>query len=298
MIESPYAQQLGRVSVRAHTAVIDGSTVAWWEYGDSEAPTVVLVHGFRGDHHGLEPIVAHLNGFRVISPDLPGFGASEPLRSARHDIGGYAHWLAAFIAALALTEPYTLLGHSFGSLVASAAVAQGLAAERLVLVNPIGAPALEGPRAIMTQLAIGYYRAAAALPERAGFAVLRNRLIVRITSEAMVKTRDRGLRRWIHDQHDQYFSAFGDRDALLEAFRASVRHDVREYAPAIHLPVLLVAAQRDDITPIAAQRRLVRMFDDATLEEIPEVGHLIHYETPGDAARRIRRFVEHHGVDA
>lgn len=294
MNASPYADQLARISVREHRVEVAGSVTAWWEYGDADAPAIVLVHGFRGDHHGLEPVVAQLSGYRIISPDLPGFGISEPMGSGRHDIGGYASWLGQFITAIGLDAPYTLLGHSFGSIVASAAVARGLSPERLVLVNPIGAPALEGPRGVMTKLAVGYYRVAAALPERAGFAVLRNGIIVRVMSVTMAKTRDRELRAFIHDQHDRYFSAFSDRDALLEAFRASVSHDIREYAPAIHVPVLLVAAERDDITPIDAQRRLAPMFPDATLEVIPEVGHLIHYETPGDAARRIRAFLEVH----
>ena len=143
----------------------------------------------------------------------------------------------------------------------------------------------------MTRLAVFYYRTAAALPERAGFALLRNGAIVRVMSVTMAKTRSKTLRRWIHDQHDRYFSAFGDRDAVLEAFRASVSHDVSQYAADIAVPTLLVAAERDDVTPIEAQRRLVALFPDATLEVIPEVGHLIHYETPGDAAARILRFL-------
>ena len=57
----------------------------------------------------------------------------------------------------------------------------------------------------MTRLAVLYYRAAAALPERAGFALLRNGAIVRVMSVTMAKTRSKSLRRWIHDQHDRYF---------------------------------------------------------------------------------------------
>ena len=292
MTASPYAAQLERIPVREHRTTVLGSTTAWWEYGEPGAPVIVLVHGFRGDHHGLEPIVANLPGFRIVSPDLPGFGESAPL-DGPHDIAGYAAWLEAFVASLELGGAYTLLGHSFGSIVASAAVAGGLRPERLVLVNPIGAPALEGPRGIMTRLAVAYYRAAAALPERAGFAVLKSRAIVRVMSVTMAKTRSRELRRFIHDQHDRYFSAFSDRDSLLEAFRASVSHDVREFAPRIDVPVLLVAAERDDITPLSAQHVLVGRFPDARLEVIPEVGHLIHYEAPGDAARRILGFVPH-----
>ncbi|MDQ0575386.1 alpha/beta fold hydrolase [Agromyces albus] len=291
MIASPYAEQLARIPVREHRTDVAGTETAWWEYGDERAPVLVLVHGFRGDHHGLEPVVAQLTGFRIVSPDLPGFGGSANLTDRRHDIDGYAAWLTGFLAAVGIEGRFALLGHSFGSIVAAAAVAGGLAPERLVLVNPIGAPALEGSRGVMTRLAVFYYRMAAALPERAGFALLRNGAIVRVMSVTMAKTRSKTLRRWIHDQHDRYFSAFGDRDAVLEAFQASVSHDVREYAPQIEVPTLLVAAERDDVTPIAAQHRLATLFPNATLEVIPEVGHLIHYETPGDAAARIQKFL-------
>ncbi|WP_394551847.1 alpha/beta fold hydrolase [Agromyces sp. MMS24-JH15] len=290
MTPSPYAAALARIPVREHRTEVLGTETAWWEYGPADAPTIVIVHGFRGDHHGLEPVVAHLPGFRIVSPDLPSFGASAPFADRPHDIAGYSAWLAAFIDAAGIDGAHVLLGHSFGSIVSAAAVADGLAPRRLVLVNPIGAPALEGPRGVMTRLAVLYYRAAAALPERAGFGLLRNGAIVRVMSATMAKTRDRDLRRFIHDQHDRYFSAFSDRDAVLEAFRASVSHDVSEYAERITVPTLLVAADRDDITPIDAQRALVRRFPDATLEVIADVGHLIHYEAPAEAAAYVAPF--------
>ena len=97
MIASPYAEQLARIPVRAHRVDVDGTETAWWEYGESDAPVLVLVHGFRGDHHGLEPVVAQLPGFRIISPDLPGFGESATFAEGPHDIDAYAGWLAAFI---------------------------------------------------------------------------------------------------------------------------------------------------------------------------------------------------------
>ena len=78
---------------------------------------------------------------------------------------------------------------------------------------------------------------------------------------------------------------------LHDAFLTSVSNDVRAFAPRIAQPTLLVAAQRDDITPIEAERRLATLFPDAELVEIPDVGHLIHYETPAPAADAITRFL-------
>ncbi len=286
---SPYADRLATIPVERHEATAAGVRTAYWVYGRADAEmTVLAVHGFRGEHHGLEPIVAFLRDVRVISPDLPGFGETPPL-PGRHDLDGYAAWLTAFAAAVA--PGAVVLGHSFGSIVSSAAVARGLRTPRLILINPIGAPALEGPRGILTRLAILYYWAGAVLPKPLGDALLRNRLIVRVTSVAMAKTRDRALRAFIHGQHDTYFSRFADRDTLHEAFVTSVSNDVRAAAPGIRVPTLLVVAAKDDITPLRSQYDLQRLFPDAELEVIPEVGHLIHYETPRVAASAIMRFL-------
>ena len=290
-VASPYAAQLERIPVVERSVEVLGTETRLWEYGEASADTtIVLVHGFRGDHHGLEPVVAQLPGWHIISPDLPGFGSSAPLEG-RHDIDGYAAWLRAFITTLQLPGRVVLLGHSFGSIISVAALAAGLTVDDVILVNPIGAPALRGPRGVMTRLAVLYYRVSAALPEKAGFALLRNRGIVRIMSVTMAKTDSAQLRRFIHDQHDRYFSAFSDRDVVLEAFRASVSHDVSEYAAAIPTRTLLIAADKDDITPVSAQYTLQGLFPDATLHVIPDVGHLIHYEMPVEAAEQIAAFL-------
>lgn len=292
---SPYAERLSRIPVRRREVDVRGGRTAYWTYGPDQTPdggepvTVIAVHGFRGEHHGLEPVLAYLPEVRVIAPDLPGFGETPPLPDRTHDLAEYARWLREFADEVA--PGAIILGHSFGSIVASAAVADGLRTPRLILINPIGAPALEGPKGLLTKLAVLYYGLGAALPPGIGTALLRNGLIVRGMSIAMAKTRDRELRRFIHDQHDTYFSDFADRDVLRDAFVASVSNDVRAFAPAIDVPTLLVAAQRDDITPIEAERRLATLFPDARLVEIADVGHLIHYETPAEAAGAIRRFL-------
>lgn len=293
---SPYADRLSRLPVERHEVEVRGAITAYWEYGSptdsgapDERPTIIAVHGFRGDHHGLESVLAFLPEAHVIAPDLPGFGESAPSTGHTYDLDEYAAWLTEFAATVAPAA--IILGHSFGSIVTAAAVAAGLETPQLILINPIGAPALEGPKGLMTRLAVLYYAMGARLPEKAGTALLRNRVIVRIMSITMAKTKDPELRRFIHDQHDTYFSLFADRDVLKDAFVASVSHDVREFAPKIPVPTLLIAAQRDDITPIEAERELADRFDDAELVEIAHVGHLIHYETPAEAAGAIRRFL-------
>ncbi|MCM3778918.1 alpha/beta fold hydrolase [Microbacterium hydrocarbonoxydans] len=289
-VTSPYADRLSRLPVERHAVHVRGADTAYWVYGPADAEvTLIAVHGFRGEHHGLESVLAFLPEARVVAPDLPGFGESAPVAGRTYDLDEYTAWLSDFAAQVA--PGAVILGHSFGSIVTSAAVASGLSTPELILINPIGAPALAGPKGVMTRLAVLYYAFGAKLPPRLGTALLRNRLIVRIMSIAMAKTSDPGLRRFIHDQHDTYFSRFADRDVLRDAFVTSVSHDVSQFASSIDVPTLLIAAQRDDITPIEVERELVRRFPDAELVEIAHVGHLIHYETPAEAAGAIRRFL-------
>jgi pimeloyl-ACP methyl ester carboxylesterase len=291
-LQNPYADLISATPVREAAVPILGSDTHYWSYGAEDAlVTIVAVHGFRGEHHGLEPIAVQLRGVRVISPDLPGFGESTHMTDAAHDIAGYARWLSAFVDALGLPTRPVILGHSFGSIVVAAVVAEGLATPKLILINPIAAPALHGPKAFITGLAVFYYWAGARLPRGLGNLLLGSPVITRFISQVMVSTDKKELRRWIHYQHRTYFSRFADRDMLLEAFRASTGNNVIEYAPRITTPTLLIAAGNDPITKVADEEKLRDLLPDATLHVLPNVGHLIHYERPGDAAELILQFL-------
>lgn len=293
VVSSPYQALLTLNQGKRHELSVEGTRTRYWTYGPPSARrTVVMVHGFRGDHHGLEPMIAHLADYRVVAPDLPGFGESPPFPHKRHSVDSYGDWLTSFVAQLPAGSEAVLLGHSFGSVVVAAALARGLPASRVVLVNPIGAPALSGPRGLLSRLAVLYYRLGAALPERLGGALLRSRLVVRAMSTLLSKSRRRPLRRWILAEHLRYFSVFADRQMVGEAFEASVGDDVSAYASRTAAHVLLVGGDRDDITPVEVHHRLVSLFPAAELVMIAGVGHLIHYEAPDQAAHAIRVFLE------
>jgi pimeloyl-ACP methyl ester carboxylesterase len=289
-VPSPYAAIVARTPVEHSTRTLRGTVTHVWTYGTG-ARRVVFLHGYRGDHHGIEPVVAHLvaadPALSVVVPDLPGFGATAPLPHDRHDVDGYVAWAGELLDG----EPDAVLaGHSFGSVVA-AAVAAGRKVPALVLVNPIAAAALSGPRVVMTRLTALFHAAAGALPAPVGSALLRSRVVTRIASVAMATTHDPELRRWIHAEHDLRFSSFASRDSLLEAFTASVTRDVSQYADAVEAPTLLVAAQLDDLAPPATQTALLRRFADAQLVMLPDTGHLAHYEAPAAVAARIAEWL-------
>src|SRR5204862_6205743 len=63
-------------------------------------PTLVLVHGIAGDGGERAPVTDRLaESFDVITPDLPGHGASTRLRGD-HSIGAFATWLRDLLEAL------------------------------------------------------------------------------------------------------------------------------------------------------------------------------------------------------
>ncbi|MGO2861670.1 MAG: alpha/beta fold hydrolase [Brevibacterium sp.] len=290
---------------RIDLEVADHTTPAWLHPRESSRRPLLMIHGFRGDHHGMDLIAAAVRDRDVIVPDLPGFGLSAPL-SGGLSIDAYVDYLCALRAEVARRwqRPPVVLGHSFGSILVSHLAARLPQAgqhatqtqpergelSELVLINPITTPALEGSARFLTGLTRVYYGLGARLPERAGHQLLANPLIVRMMSEVMATTKDRGLRRYIHDQHAKHFSTFSDRASLAEAFETSVSHTVTEVAEELTMPTLVIAGDRDAIAPIGPTREFVAKLSDARFVELGGVGHLVHYERPEAAASAIMEF--------
>ena len=286
----PFSDVLTERDSAHHQASIDGVDTHWWEYPASgSARTIVMIHGYRGDHHGLQLFADALPEFRVLIPDLPSFGVSSSWTDGVSSINQFGAWLRAFLEATH-TNDAVVLGHSFGSIV----VANGLQGPRtapIVLVNPISQKALTGPKKVLAALGSSWYVFGGMLPESWGRAFLGWSPIVRIMSILLAKTQNVPLRKWIHEQHALYFSKFSDRDSLIGGYRVSTTNDVSDFAASISAPVLLVVAAQDDITPIDAQHRIQKVFPNATLRIIDGVGHLVHYEKPIEAAAAIREFL-------
>ncbi|MDN5275900.1 MAG: alpha/beta hydrolase [Candidatus Saccharibacteria bacterium] len=263
---------------------------AYWQYGTvATGPIFVLIHGFRGTHHGLSAIAERLKG-TVVVPDLPGFGESQALKS--HHIEDYSSWLDDFITAIAGQQTIVLIGHSFGSIIcAHYAATHGERLKQLILINPIGESALKGPRKILTAGAVLFYKIGRMLPDKLAKPWLSSQLMVDTMSHVMTKSKDPTLKADIVDQHRRYFSRFSSPASLDEAFRTSVSKSVRDVAPQITTKTLLIAGERDDITSIRQQQSVHALFTNATLKIIPNVGHLTHYETPDQVVELIEAFI-------
>ncbi len=286
----PYPGQLTPRVGLENVSPIDGTTTHWWEYpASANAKTLVFIHGFRGDHHGLQLFADALTEFRIIIPDIPVFGASSAWSDRPVTIDNYGRWLRAFLRATQ-SEDCVVLGHSFGSIVVSNAL-RGARTAPIILVNPISQRALSGPKKFAASLASLWYLVGRTLPERLGTAWLGNRLFVRAMSVMLTKSRRPELRSWIHEQHARFFSNYSDRDSLVAAFTVSTTATVADYASEIEAPVLMVTADQDDITPLEAQRAMCDEFPDAEIHVLEGVGHLVHYEKPLEVATAIRAFL-------
>ena len=275
-----------------HAIAIEGVQSVYYEYpAATNSPiTLIMVHGYRGNHRGLEAIAAGLSKYRVLIPDLPGFGESEQL-TVTHSVSSYSNWLHSFVEALGLADNVHLLGHSFGSLVVGF-YATKHSPKSVSLINPVSTPALQGPRAALTNLTKVYYSLAAFAPKFAGEWLLRNKIAVMVMSIVMAKTKGKELRKWIHNQHLSNFSDFSSVKVAVEGYEASISTDLSSLASKISAPVLVVAATLDDITDIESQRRVSELYKKPTYREIEHVGHLVHYEAPEQAALLVSSFLD------
>jgi pimeloyl-ACP methyl ester carboxylesterase len=292
-----YSDELANTALarsEAREAIVADVATRYWFYPAStaDAKTLIFIHGYRGNHHGLEAIAGALPDFNIVIPDLPGFGASAPF-AGEHSVEAYVGWLNAFVdhvvAEQHQTDKPVLVGHSFGSIISAAFAAQSEAIAHLVLINPVSAPALEGPKAALTQLVKLMFWLSGALPLKAGLGMLKSWPMVRGMSIVMTKSHQPALRRWVHEQHDANFNDFANRRVAIEGYNASIAHNVGEYAPNFRVPTTLIIGAKDDITSVEQQEAMAATIPvEWSLTNLQGVGHLTHYEKPDQVAMAIR----------
>jgi pimeloyl-ACP methyl ester carboxylesterase len=116
---------------------VEGAEVAYAQQGRLALPPLVMVHGWAASHKFWKYCLSAFSPrWRVIAPDLVGFGISEkPDRD--YSIEGYSRWLGAFLDALKLSR-VTLVGHSMGGTIAlDYATEHPERVEKLVVSNPL-----------------------------------------------------------------------------------------------------------------------------------------------------------------
>lgn len=99
--------------------VDDGISVFYRASGPPTAPTVLLLHGFPSSSHMFRHLIPLLaTRYRVIAPDLPGFGFTviPASRSYSYTFASLAGTLSAFISALHLdAKPFAIYIFDYGA---------------------------------------------------------------------------------------------------------------------------------------------------------------------------------------
>ena len=95
----------------------DGMKIFYREAGAKDAPVILLLHGFPASsfqYRELMPLLA--DRYRVIAPDLPGFGFTEvpATRNYRYDFDNLAATITAFVQARQL-EKFALYVFDYGA---------------------------------------------------------------------------------------------------------------------------------------------------------------------------------------
>lgn len=266
----------------SRTAELYGRRVHYAVAG--EGPAVVLVHGLGGaatNWAELAPLLADRR--RVLVPDLPGHGGSEPL-PALEGLASFAAAVEVCVRAEGLRRA-AVVGHSLG----------GAVALRLALTRPARVSALV--------LAAGAGISSRTRRARLGLGVLGllrpSRLAARYEPDVAARGRLRGL---------VFGKLASDPRALSRAavagFLAGSRRvtdggsaaaalladDPRPELDRIACPVLVLWGARDWFLPLEDAHEYSRRLR-APLRVLPDTGHLLIAERPRECAALIEEFL-------
>lgn len=114
---SPVLSQFALPVTSVHKVEADGVEVFYRAAGDPSAPVVLLLHGFPTSSFMFRELIPHLaDQFRVIAPDLPGFGFTEvpAKRKYAYSFDALARTLEAFTDALGLNR-YAIYVFDYGA---------------------------------------------------------------------------------------------------------------------------------------------------------------------------------------
>lgn len=102
---------------------------------EGEGPPVLLLHGFPASSWQWRDFVPLLAArFRVVAPDLPGAGASEPADGVTLDLETLAAAMRALVDTLGI-ERYAIVAHGTGAGVAQLLALDGEGVDALVLLS-------------------------------------------------------------------------------------------------------------------------------------------------------------------
>ncbi len=240
---------------------------------------LILLHGFPLDHRQwlpqLESLSAH---YRVIAPDLRGFGRSS-LNEAGYTIADLADDVEQVRMHLAADDPLALCGLSMGGYVALEywrRHASRLSSLILSNTKPDGdSPTALAARQAMIDSAQQHGSWEAVSP-------MLTKLLTQTHNEA----------------HGELFDCVQQmlRDCSIEGLVAaqqamSGRTDFIASLPAIQIPTLVITGEQDSIAPPAATRKWAAVLPDGQCHVIPGAAHVTPLESPAEFNRLVHQFL-------
>jgi len=243
------------------------ANITYRESGRSDAPALVLLHGIGSTSAGwrlqYEPLGRH---FRVIAWDAPGYGGSKPLSGETPSVEGYAQSLANLMDSLNVEQ--AILGtNSWGT---PTAVAFARLYPQRVRALILGGPAAgwgSAPKSEREQ------RAAARI-ERVKLLGMKQMREEDASDLVAPGTRAEVIQ-WIT-------SAEGlNAEGYAQAARMLAQADVAREIASVQCPVRVVSGEKDTRTPPETNaKRIAAAAPNATLQMVPDCGHLPHLEHP------------------
>ena len=256
---------------------VNGLTVHYYEVGEREKPSVLLLHGHVGDAwlHWTEIFPLMVDKYHCIAPDMPGYGGSDPLKNATPE--AMAQWGLDLLDALEVPDA-AVVGNSFnGGLMARIMAAnypQRVAG--VVLVNGGTIPNVPGCA-----------RTLASLPG------LGNLIYSRIARGTVKRSELVGNLVESEDSlsEEQIARIVASKDSLARTMhRMSLMPKPQNRTPAV--PVLLLWGEEDAITPRVFGEGLNQHLPGSQLEVISNARHVPHIEDADTFAWQVRQFLK------
>jgi pimeloyl-ACP methyl ester carboxylesterase len=264
----------------------DGVRVHYREQGRSDAPALLLLHGFGVSSDTWEPWAAELGAnYRLVSVDLPGHGLTYSPRDWPQTPERLIRLLDALVDGRGM-DRFTLVGQGLGADLAwryarrHAGKVQGL-----VLVSPSGWSSGD-PAATRFLGAAAHPVGALLLRETDRRDLIRSGLRAAYADDA--RATNAAVTRYA-----ELARAPGHRDAVLDlanAWRArppATAADLRE----LRAPVLILQGSADEIASTADARRFQSAIPRSRLVLYPGAGHLVNEERASRTAADVFAFV-------
>jgi 3-oxoadipate enol-lactonase len=236
-------------------------TVNAAEAGDG--PALFLFHSLLSDRASFDAVVPGLSkSFRVIVPELPGFGRSQPVRGG---LAAVADRMAEAVRDAAGDEVF-VLGNGYGGFVAlQMAIRHPGIATRLVLADSGAAFSEEGRQAFRNMAAASKAKGLSAITD-----VAMRRLFA---PEFQAQHPD-----LMADRREAFLGT--DPDVFRDACAALAALDLRPALGEVEIPVLVLVGEHDEATPPPMSHELAALLPDAQLKIIPGCAHVPQLQAP------------------